>query len=223
MVDYAILHSPQKARYELRLPKEVRGLTVHSNSALKPRATASSSSFDPHITRAIDPNEPLEGNIVPADGRSEMTLLKQLQEYLVKEYFDFDAFTIVDSKFTFQPPRRLLKDKDTHLLLRYNTENGEMKQLVLRNFTIDKKDLMIQGNTINDCSLLLRDRNTTIPVAVMTILFVEKKILFLEFDALLKTMQQKKNRDALDILYDYYYDVYGYIDGIEKIFDEYLK
>ena len=191
--DRAVLLNSEKAKYFLELPKSSfvnSQLTIASNQALSPVKNR------PALITGTRGNPTMVTN-----GLSPQTL---------KEYFKIDTFTVVGSKFTLPVTTQDARKYD--LLLRY--EIGiKVEEYVSTDFSIVKNDLKMEGNSITECYVLLKEGDKTVPVTQLSIFFVEKTQLFSEFDSLLKALNQRGNNNRTrDILIQYCTDVYGMID-----------
>ena len=205
--DRAVLLNPEKTKYFLELPKSSfvnSQMTVASNLALSPVKAR------PSLITGVRGN-----SVLVTKGVSPQSL---------KEYFAIDTFTIVGAKFTLPVARQ--NTQKYNLLLRYETGNI-VEEYVSADFTISKDDLKIQGNRISECYILLKEGDETIPVTQMSLFFVDKAQLFVEFDSLLKALDQTKNEKnkVRDILRQYCTDVYGMIDRttLETTMNDYLS
>ena len=205
--DRAVLLSPEKSRYFLGLPTQnviSSELTVASGLALTP-VTAR-----PALIAGVR-----GGSTLTTNGVSQNTL---------REYFAVDSFTVVGNVFRLPVTRN--DAEKFELLLRYETENG-VKEHILTDFTINKDDLLTQGDKISECFVLLKEGNAITHVTQTSIFFVEKEQLFREFDSLLNAISQNRNeRNAVrEILRQYCTDVYGIIDRtvLEATINEFLN
>jgi len=203
--DRAVVLSPSKAKYFLELPKSSfvnQQLNVTSDQALAPIKAR------PALITGV------RGSVLATNGLSAQTL---------REYFGVDTFTIIGSKFTLPVTNRDAGRFD--LLLRY--ENGNIVEEILStDFSIDKSNLILQGNRITECYVLIREGNQNIPVTQLSLFFVDKPQLFAEFESLLKALNLRKSENATrTILRQYCTDVYGMIDSgiLEATLNEYLR
>jgi len=205
--DRAVLLSPEKSRYFLGLPTQnviSSELTVASGLALTP-VTAR-----PALIAGVR-----GGSTLTTNGVSQNTL---------REYFAVDSFTVVGNVFRLPVTRN--DAEKFELILRYETENG-VNEHILTDFTINKDDLLTQGDKISECFVLLKEGNAITHVTQTSIFFVEKEQLFREFDSLLNAISQNRNeRNAVrEILRQYCTDVYGIIDRtvLEATINEFLN
>ena len=192
--DRAVLLNSEKSKYFLELPKSSfvnSQLTITSNNAL------TSVKSRPALITGTRGN-----SVLVTNGVSQQSL---------KEYFQIDSFTIVGPKFTLPVTAQDAKKYD--LVLLYELGNS-VEEYISSDFSIVKNDLKIQGSSIPECYVMLREGDKTIAVTTMSFFFVEKAQLFAEFDSLLKALNQKKTDDntTRGIIRQYCTDVYGMID-----------
>ena len=204
--DRAVLLDSEKVKYFLGLPK-----SSFANSQL----TIASS-------EALTPVKPRPTLITSVRG-SSILITNGVSPQNLREYFAVDTFTVVGNRLALPVTRQDREKFD--LMLRYETENS-VEEYISTDFTIDKKDLKIQGNGIPECFVLLREGRDTVAVTQMSLFFVEEAQLFREFDSLLKAMNQTKDEKdtTLVILRQYCADVYGVIDRtmLETTINNYL-
>ena len=194
LLDRAILMNSENIKYILELPK---------SSFINSRLTvASSQALIPAISR-MRPPALITGVRTAA--------IEELSPQTLREYFWIDTFTVVGSKFTL--PVNVREPRKYELLLRYKT-GRKVVEYVSSDFTVSKHDLKIKGHSIPDCQVLLKEGDKTVPVICLSLFFIEKTQLFVEFEALLNALNRKsESNDATrEILRQYCIDIYGMID-----------
>jgi len=204
--DRAVLLSPSKSKFFLELPKtsESQEMTVAS-------------------VQALTPVKPRPALITGTRGNSVLAM-KGVSPESLREYFGTDTFTVIGPSLKL--PVTKGDEGKFDLLFRY--ENGNLVEEYLSiDFTITQSNFKLQGNGISECYLLLKDGNQTTWVTLLSLFFVDKKQLFVEFNSYLKAMNQVKgnNNTVRKLLRQYCTDIYGMIDNssLEATLNEYLK
>lgn len=204
--DRAVLMNSEKAKYFLELPRSSfidAQFTIASYLALSPVRSR------PALITGTRGNPALIAN-----GLSQQTL---------REYFAIDTFTIIGNRFRLPVSRADAEIFD--LLLRY-VDGNKVEEYVSSDFYIVKSDLILQGNGIRECFVMLRDGDNVVPVTQLSLFFVDKEQLFREFDSLLNALNHRKenNNTTREILRQYSVDVYGVIDRavLETTISDYL-
>jgi len=222
MNDRAVVLSPSKSKYFLELPKSSfvnQQLNVTSDQALaqvKARPALITGVRGSSILTAY--------GLTPETLKEYLTGRKTLQGLPQKDSFGVDTFTIIGSKMVLPVTKGDAGKFD--LLLRYESEDN-IEEYLSHDFSIVKSDLKLQGGGIAECYVLLKEGNKTIPVAQLSLFFVDKMQLFNEFNSLLKALNQKKDDKNVvrTLLRQYCTDVYGMIDSdvLKSTIDDYLK
>ena len=197
--DRAVLLNSEKSKYFLELPKETaisRQMTIASNQALMP----------------------VKGR--PALITSSRGTIELTKEELLK-YFQIDTYTVIGTQFKLP----FKKETNRDLVFRYETDDDVVDN-VLSNLTISKDDFNLQGISIPECYVMLREGDKDTQIMQFSLFFVDKEQLFGEFDSLLKALDKEKNdnRDTREILRQYCTDVYGMIDrnSLDSTINDYL-
>jgi hypothetical protein len=190
----AVVLSPSKAKYRVELPDKY---VMSSVSEISSQDALRLVKARPLLFTGTRGNESLMN-----EGVSPGSL---------KSYFGADTFTVIGNSLKLPIPKKDLRDNT--LMIRY--ERNGVKEVRLRQFTVDKEQLQPDGGfRIDECFILLDNGQKAQPVTQVCLLFIDEKRLLQEFTALFKALELKKadTRENRKILVQYCTDIYGNTD-----------
>ncbi|MDR2040021.1 MAG: caspase family protein [Bacteroidales bacterium] len=199
--DRAILIAPSRGRYRLELTTPSSGLSVPSGKALREIKSR------PQLLTST------RGIRLSTEGVSVGTL---------QDYFKTDTFTIIGEMLKI--PVNKKDEQKYDLMFRYESSNG-VQDVIFSGFTVHYEQ--INRLQIDECFVLLREGEVSMPVKQVKLYFLSEKVLFAEFAALLSAldMSGKDTPEGRRELKQYCLDVYGTIDeqqlnrSISRFFD----
>ncbi|MDR1672448.1 MAG: hypothetical protein LBS09_03150 [Bacteroidales bacterium] len=206
--DEAVLLSPSKVKYWLKMPESMfaaQQLVVSSQQAL----------------------QTVRSRPIPMSGTRGGAAVKLASEGVsletLKEYFGVDTFSVIGPSL--QLPVTAADLAQYRLVVRY--EKNGVTDIKADNFTLSKSTLTDGDQSqIKECYLLLDNGTTMQPVTQICLLFVDEERLLKEFSAYLAALNARKTNTARTrkLLQQYCVDIYGNIDqsNLEKTINKFF-
>ncbi|MDR0714888.1 MAG: hypothetical protein LBF89_11630 [Bacteroidales bacterium] len=188
----AVVLSPSKVKYRIALPAQhvmSSTLEIPSQQAIR-----------------LMPTRP----ILATGTRGSESLSADFSISSLKNYFGADTFSVIGNSLKL--PIREADAKKGSLIVRY--EKDGIKEIRLKDFTLDKAQLIPGGSHINECFILMDDGEQMQTVTQIRLFFVDENRLMKEFSALFRALETEKKDtpENRKILSQYCTDVYGCID-----------